>query len=103
MLVGNPQYLRNIRNIISRHDTEHLLAEFMDADDAPSQNDKMPLWQSVRDAKLSAVLNKTEFLIVRFYQQWHLTLWLGQLLSEMLRHPEFDTMEVCTTSFVSLH
>ena len=103
MSVGDPQFWRDIRSAISRQDTEHLLADFMEADDAPSPNDEMPLWQSVRDAKLSAVLNKTEFMIVRFYQKWHLTLWLGQLLSEMLRHPEFDTMEVCSTSFVSLH
>ncbi len=103
MLVGNPQLWQSIRSVISRHDTEHLLAEFMDADDAPLLNDKMQLWPSVRDAKLSVVLNKTEFMVVRFYQRWHLTLWLGQLLSELLRHPEFDAMKVCSTSFVSLH
>jgi hypothetical protein len=75
--VRDPQFWRNIRSVNSRHDTEHLLAEFIYADDAQSPNDKMPLWPSVRDTKLSAVLNKTEFMIVRIYQKWYLTLWLG--------------------------
>jgi hypothetical protein len=48
----------------------------------------------VRDAELAVVLNKTEFMIVRFYQKGHLTLQLGQLLFEMLKHPEFDIREV---------
>jgi len=60
-------------------------------------------FDSVRDAELAGVLNKTEFMIVRFYQKGHLTLRLGQLLFEMLRHPEFDIREVRSESIVSLH
>ena len=49
------------------------------------------------------LLNKTEFMIVRFYQKGHLTLRLGKLLFEMLRHPEFDIREVRSDSIVRLH
>ena len=83
----------------------------MDADDAPSPNDAVRPWPSgtvhafdrVRDAELAEVLNKTEFMIVSFYQKGHLTLQLGQLLFEMLRHPDFDIREVRSDSIVRLH
>jgi hypothetical protein len=100
--VGDPQYLRDIRTAVSMEDVENLLQEIMDAGDAPSPNNAVRSWpfgvlhafDRVRDAELADVLNKTEFMIVRFYQKGHLTLRLGQLLFEMLRHPEFDIREV---------
>ena len=83
----------------------------MDVDDAPSPNDAERPWPSaqldaidrMRDAELAEVLNKTEFMIVRFYQKGHLTLRLGQLLFDMLRHPNFDITEVRSDSIVKLH
>ena len=62
---------------------ESLLQEIIDAGDAPSPNDAVRPWPSgtvhafgrVRDAELADVLNKTEFMIVRFYQKGHLTFW----------------------------
>ena len=40
-------------------------------------------------------------MIVRFYQKGHLTLRLGQLLFDMLRHPDFNLAEVLSDSIVS--
>ena len=96
--MGDPQFLRDMRTAVSMEDVESLLQEIMDAGDAPSPNDAVSPWPSgvlhafdrVRDAELADVLNKTEFMIVRFYQKGHLTLRLGKLLFEMLRHPEFE-------------
>ena len=82
----------------------------MDADDAPSPNDTVRPWPSaqldaidrMRDAELAEFLNKTEFMIVRFYLKGHLTLRLGQLLFDMLRHPDFNLTEVRSDSIVKL-
>lgn len=96
---------------VSEEDTANTLEEFMDANDAPSPNDaQVHPWPSaqlhaidrVRDAELANVLNKTEILIVRFYQKGHLTLRLGQVMFGMLRHPEFDITEIRSDSIVQL-
>jgi hypothetical protein len=47
--------------------------------------------------------DKTEFMIISFYEMEHLTLRLGHLLFDMLRHPQFDTTDVHSNSIVSLH
>jgi hypothetical protein len=63
----------------------HFLQEIIDADDAPLPNDAVRPWPSgtvhawdqVHDVKMAEVLNKTEFMIIYFYQKGHFTLLLG--------------------------
>ena len=108
---GEPQFWRDIRAAITEHDTKNLLEAFMDVDDTPSPNDAECPWPSAQldaidrmcDAEVAEVLNKTEFMIVRFYQKGHLTLRLGQLLFDMLRHPAFNITEVRSDRIVKLH
>jgi hypothetical protein len=96
---------------VSRENVESLLQEVMGADDTPSPNDAVCPWPSgtlhafdqVRDAELAEVLNRTEFMKVCFCQKGRLSLLLGQLLFEMIRHPEFDIREVSSYSIVRLH
>ena len=108
---GDPQFWQSIRAAITEEDTTNLLEDFMDVDDAPSPNDaerprpsaQLDAIDRMRDAELAEVLNKTEFMIVRFYQKGHLTLRLGQFLFDMLRHPDFNLAEVRSDSIVKLH
>ena len=87
---GDPLFWRDIRAAITEHDTKYLLEAWMDVDNAPSPNDAERPWPSaqldaidrMRDAELAKILNKTECMIVRFYQEGHLTrgILLGQFV-----------------------
>jgi len=65
----------------------------MDEEDAPSANAVRP-WPSARlhaidrerDAELADVLNRTEIMVASFHKQGHLTLKLGQLFLDTVRH-----------------
>ena len=82
----------------------------MDEEDGPSANDASRPWPSARrqtidrerDAELADVLNRTEIMVASFHKQGHLTLKLGQLFLDTVRHPLFDVKELQSeTMYVS--
>ena len=82
----------------------------MDDEDAPSSNDATRPWPSAllhandreHDAKLANVLSRTEIMVSRFYKEGHLTLKLGQLFLDTVRHPLFDVKELRSETIVHL-
>ena len=56
----------------------------------------------MRDAQLANAVNTTEVMIADFYKKGHLTLRLGQLLLDNLRHPRFDPKEIRSETIVHL-
>ena len=68
----------------------------MDEEDALSANDAARPWPSARrhamdrerDAELADVLNRTEIMVASFHKEGHLTLKLGQLFLDTVRHPK---------------
>ena len=56
----------------------------------------------MRDAQLANAVNTTEVRIADFYKKGHLTLRLGQLLLDNLRHPRFDPKEIRSETIVHL-
>ncbi len=56
----------------------------------------------MRDAKLANTVSTTEIIIADFYKKGHLTLRLGQLLSDNLRHPRFDPKDLRSETIVHL-
>ena len=84
----------------------------MDQEDAPSANDaaRPGPWPSARrhvidqerDAELADVPNRTEIMVASFHKQGHLTLKVGQLFLDTVRHPLFDFKELRSeTMYVS--
>ena len=82
----------------------------MDDEDAPSSNDATRPWPSAlrhandreHDAELANVLSRTEIMVARFYKEGHLTLKLGQLFLDTVRHPLFDVKELRSETIVHL-
>ena len=56
----------------------------------------------LRDSELANAVCTTEIMIAEFYKKGHLTLRLGQLLMDNLRHPRFDPKDLRSETIVHL-
>ena len=56
----------------------------------------------LRDSELANAVSTTEIMIADFYKKGHLTLRLGQLLLDNLRHPRFDPKDLRSETIVHL-
>ena len=56
--------------------------------------------QSLR--RIANAVSTTEIMIAEFYKKGHLTLRLGQLLMDNLRHPRFDPKDLRSETIVHL-
>jgi hypothetical protein len=97
---------------VSEEDTANTLEEFMDANDAPSPNDTEHPWPSaqllaldrVRDAELAKVLNKSEILIVCFYQKQSSSLALiFRTITRRITQLWGGFLGSCVTSCMNIH
>ena len=82
----------------------------MESEEAPSASDAaLPLpvpiqhaTDRLRDSELANAVSTTEIMISEFYKKGHLTLRLGQLLMDNLRHPRFDPKDLRSETIVHL-
>jgi hypothetical protein len=69
----------------------------------PPAKRKADASERVRDTELSAVLSKTEIMILNFHQSWKLSQRWGQALLSMVRHPQFNPAELLNCKLCAIH
>ena len=82
----------------------------MEGEEVPSASDAvLPSPAALRHAtdrvcyaELAHSVSTTELMIVDFYKKGHLTLRLGQLLLDNLRHPRYDPKDLSSETIVHL-